>query len=119
LERLERWVEKMTVRYTPEFPDEYKQIIEGLMEKTGLRTQKDFFENTIALFGWAVREISRGNVIASLDEEAKTYSQIHMPSLMRVTPTTPPDSKSNGNGKNGRKVKPWTAEARELEKAHG
>jgi hypothetical protein len=74
-----------------EFPDDYKQIVTELMEKTGLRTQKDVFENALALFSWGVREVSRGRVIASLDEKSQTYAQIHMPALMKIEPLTPPE----------------------------
>jgi len=75
----------MSVRFNLEFPDDYKEFVGELMNKTGLRTQKDVFENSLALFSWAVREIERGRVIGSLDEREKTYAQIHMPALMTIT----------------------------------
>jgi hypothetical protein len=80
------------IRFNLEFPEDYKNIVADLMGKTNLRTQKDLFENALALFGWAVKEVSRGRVIASLDEEAKTYGELHMPALMNVA--TAPDNKS-------------------------
>ena len=94
------WCNNMTARFNLEFPDDYKHIIRDLMTSTGLATQKDVFENSLALFGWAVREVARGRVIASLDEKDKTYNQIHMPSLMKVAASSAL-GKEEPNGEGG------------------
>lgn len=78
----------MSTRFNLEFPDEYKEIVGDLMQRTGLRTQKDVFENALALFVWGIKEVSRGRVIASLDEDAMTYNEIHMPALMAAAPVS-------------------------------
>ena len=78
------------------------------MTSTGLTTQKDVFENSLALFGWAVREVARGRVIASLDEKDKTYNQIHMPSLMKVASSSALVNKeepTDGDGNDGARPK--------------
>ena len=77
----------MTTRFNIELHDDYKIIVDQLRQKTGLRNQKDVFESALAIFGWAVRETSRGRAIASLDEDAQTYVVIHTPALMNVEAT--------------------------------
>ncbi len=71
-------------RYTIELSPEYQQVIGDLIEATGLRTQKDVFESSIALLSWAIREVARGRIITSLDEKTKTYAELQMPVLMRA-----------------------------------
>ena len=93
----------MSARFNLEFPDDYKQIIRDLMTSTGLATQKDVFENSLALFGWAVREVARGRVIASLNQEDKTYNEIHMPSLMKVASSSALAGKEESNGEGASK----------------
>jgi hypothetical protein len=73
-----------TQRYTIELSPEYQQVIADLMSATKLRTQKDLFENSIALMAWAVREVARGRLITSFDEDSKTYAELQMPALMSV-----------------------------------
>jgi hypothetical protein len=93
----------MSARFNLEFPDDYKEIVAELMTKTGLRTQKDVFENALALFSWAVRETARKRVIASLDEDEKTYAQIHMPPLMKVaSDALLPPKQERGDQEGGR-----------------
>ncbi len=72
----------MVARFNLELAPEAKSITAQIMTKTGLRTQAAVFENALALLSWAVREVSRGRVIASLDEEKKHYAELHMPALM-------------------------------------
>jgi hypothetical protein len=87
-------------RFNIEFTDEHVKLVGELMEKTGLRTQKDLFENAVALFSWAVKEVARGRMIASVDEENKAYAELHMPALMRVTSNpSPPRGKSGSREK--------------------
>lgn len=69
-------------RYTIELSPEYQQAIGDLIEATGLRTQKDVFESSIAILTWAVREVARGRIITSFDEKSKTYAELQMPALM-------------------------------------
>jgi hypothetical protein len=71
-------------RYTMELSPEYQQAVGSLLEATGLRTQKDVFESSIALLSWAVKEVARGRIITSFDETSKTYAELHMPVLMQA-----------------------------------
>jgi hypothetical protein len=76
----------MADRFTLAFPDGYRDLIDGLQAKTGIKTQTDLFENAVALFAWAVKEIGRGKKIASVDDRRKSYNEIHMPALMTIKP---------------------------------
>lgn len=85
---------RQLTRFNIELSDNLAEVVSELIKKTGLRTQKDVFENSLGLFAWAVREVSRGRIIASLDEETKTYAELHMPALMGIStsslrPTVP------------------------------
>jgi len=74
----------MSARFNLELAPEAKGVVNHLMKETGLRTQAAVFENALALLSWAVREASRGRIIASLDEATKQYAELHMPALMGV-----------------------------------
>jgi len=74
----------MTSRFNLELAPDAKSVVAELMQKTGLRTQTDVFDYALALFAWSVREVGRGRVIASLDEQTKQYGELHMPPLMAV-----------------------------------
>lgn len=71
-----------TQRYTIELSQEYQRLIAGLIKATGLRTQKDVFESSLAILAWAVREVERGRIIASLDEATRSYAELQMPALL-------------------------------------
>ena len=73
-----------TQRYTMELSPDYQQVVANLIEATGLRTQKDVFESSIAILSWAVREVARGRIITSFDENSQTYAELQMPVLMTV-----------------------------------
>jgi hypothetical protein len=47
-------------------------------------TRKDLFNNALSLFDWAIGEVMKGRVIASLDEENKHYTKLAMPALMNA-----------------------------------
>lgn len=74
----------MTSRFNLELAPDAKNVVADLMQKTGLRTQTDVFEYALALFAWSVREVGRGRVITSLDEQTKQYGELQMPPLMAV-----------------------------------
>lgn len=71
-------------RYTIELSPEYQKVIAELSEVTGLRTQKDVFETSIAMLAWAAREVARGRIITSLNEATNTYAELQMPALLAV-----------------------------------
>jgi len=58
-----------------------ERVLSSIKRSTGLTTYKDIFNNSIALFEWAIRQRSEGRVIASLDERTKRYKEMTMPAL--------------------------------------
>jgi hypothetical protein len=59
------------------------QLLNELKE-FGIGTKKDLFNNALALFEWAVRERKRTRIIASVDESADRYHEVHLPVLDRI-----------------------------------
>ena len=58
--------------------------IEALMEKCGVNTKKELFNNAFVLLDWAVGEREKGNLIASINEAAEKYRELQMPILNHV-----------------------------------
>jgi hypothetical protein len=55
--------------------------LDALADQCGLGTRKELFNNALSLFEWAIREVSHGRIIASVDEAADRYKELHMPAL--------------------------------------
>jgi len=68
-----------------ELSEDRNKELEALMEKTGIRTKKDLFNNALTLLEWAVKEKRSGRIIASVDEREKKFKEIVMPALENVT----------------------------------
>jgi len=64
--------------------DQQVRDIDALMEKCGVSTKKELFNNAFVLLDWAVKEREKGNVIASIDEETQKYRELHMPILNSI-----------------------------------
>ena len=54
------------------------------MHVCDLETRKDLFNSALSLFDWAVEEVMKGRVIASLDEQDKHYTKMAMPALLNA-----------------------------------
>jgi len=67
-----------------ELSEDRNKELEALMEKTGIRTKKDLFNNALTLLEWAVKEKRSGRIIASVDEREKKFKEIVMPALENV-----------------------------------
>lgn len=66
------------------FDDEGTELIEELKLLTGLKTNKDLFNNAITLFDWAVAQVIRGRTLVSLDEQKADPQYLVMPSLQHA-----------------------------------
>jgi hypothetical protein len=75
-------MERTMVRLQLEFPESRVKAIEELMSLTGILTKKDFFNNALTLFKWAIEERRAGRQIASLD--GGLYRELRMPALDSV-----------------------------------
>jgi hypothetical protein len=55
-----------------------------LMATCHIDTRKDLFNSALSLFEWAVLEVSKGKMIASVDNEAMRLTELSMPALLGV-----------------------------------
>jgi hypothetical protein len=55
--------------------------LDELAERCGLKTRKDLINNALTLFEWAVEEVSKGRVVASVDEKEEKYREVTLPAL--------------------------------------
>ena len=72
------------VRIQLDVPFERNKEIEDLMKRTSTSTKKEFINNALTLLEWAIEETENGRVIASLDEQNKSYKELVMPILAAV-----------------------------------
>jgi hypothetical protein len=57
------------------------ELLTKLMEQCELPTKKAVLENALAVFGWAVAEIQKGNSVAAINEAKKVYRELTMPAF--------------------------------------
>lgn len=58
--------------------------LEAVMETCGFETKKELFNNALSFFEAAVEESLKGNDIASINEDRKTYNRMILPALTRA-----------------------------------
>jgi len=75
----------MRIQY--ELSDKENAEIELLMKDTGIKTKRDFINNAITLFEWAINERKNGRIIGSIDEKNNKYKEIIMPSMTNIRST--------------------------------
>jgi hypothetical protein len=73
-----------TYRIQIDLPEDRYHEIDNLIEQCGFSTKKEFFDNNITLFKWAVRQAMKGLSVASVDERRKLYTELQMPFLERI-----------------------------------
>jgi len=73
------------VRIQLDLPDEQVAELDERMAETKLRTRKDFFNNALTLFDWAIKQKKAGRVIAAIDESQDIVKELLMPALENVT----------------------------------
>ncbi|MFM0367881.1 hypothetical protein [Paraburkholderia aspalathi] len=78
----------MTVRIQFDVAEDQWEEMKALMDKCGMDTRKELFNNAYALLDWAVRERARGNVIASINDKTKQVKELEMPIFGRISSTT-------------------------------
>lgn len=70
-----------TVRVQIDIAENRMRELEELMRVCDIATKKELFNNALTLFEWAVREVRKGNSIASVNEEEERYRHLEMPVL--------------------------------------
>ncbi len=72
------------VRLQLEMDESRLKVIEKLMQLTDLHTKKEFINNALTLFKWAIEERQHGRQIASVDAAGQAYRELRMPALDTV-----------------------------------
>lgn len=74
----------MNTRVQLEFSEVKIKEIEHLMKELGIVTRKDYFNNALTLFKWAIDERREGRSIASIDNQTNRYRELLMPALAGI-----------------------------------
>jgi hypothetical protein len=68
-----------TMRVQLDMSEEKVQEIEKIMNESGVKTKKEFFNLAISLLKWAIQQKKDGNIIASVDEKKDKYKELMLP----------------------------------------
>ncbi len=71
----------MNTRVQLELSEVKIKEIEHLMKELGIVTRKDYFNNALTIFKWAIAERREGRSIASIDNQTSRYRELLMPAL--------------------------------------
>jgi hypothetical protein len=63
--------------------------MDALMAECGFAARKEFLNNAITFFKWAVRHSKDGHAIAAIDEGSSKYHELQMPVLDRLRAAAP------------------------------
>jgi hypothetical protein len=78
-----------TTRVQLVLPAERVRMLDQLATDAGITTRKDLFSNALTLLNWAVREVKRGRIIASVDPTTQRFTELNMPMLDAVASRAP------------------------------
>jgi len=77
------------VRLQVEMTKERINSIDKLAEITGMASRKEVLDNALTILAWAVREVSSGKIIASMNLKDSTFRELAMPCLDTVIENVP------------------------------
>ena len=72
------------MRIQLDLADENVAQLQQLIEKAGVHTYKELFDNALALLNWAIEERQLGRRIGSIDETEQAYRELGMKILEGV-----------------------------------
>ena len=78
------------MRVQLDLPVHRVEVLDRLALEAGLSTRKDLMSNALTLLQWAVKEVRRGRVIASVDDKEGRMIELHMPFLSALSSDTRP-----------------------------
>lgn len=58
--------------------------IDSLMKECGITSRKEYFDNALTLFEWAIEESKKGHTIATVDIQAANYNPVLLPVLIQI-----------------------------------
>jgi hypothetical protein len=89
-------------------------LLEELKALTGLKQHKEFFNNAITLFDWAVLQAISGRIVASMDEKNKNYKELIMPPIEYAARLNPEKKTAAIERRRGASVEPTESEVNTL-----
>ena len=69
------------VRIQIDFAEDRVRDMDSLMERCGITTRKDLFNNALSILEWAIEEQEAAKVVASVDRDGERYVILRMPAL--------------------------------------
>jgi hypothetical protein len=72
------------VRILLEFPEDQIKKIDRIMEKTNIKTRKEYFNNALTLLEWAIEVRERQEIVASVNRKAGQFSELRMPIFSNI-----------------------------------
>jgi hypothetical protein len=73
------------VRILLEFPEDKIKKLDELMEKTGVTSKKEYFNNALTLLEWAIEIREHNEIVASVNRKAGKFSELRMPIFSNIT----------------------------------
>jgi hypothetical protein len=64
-----------------DFAESEMEEIDELVQKCGLATKKDLFNNALTILRWAVRQVESGHDVAAIDRNSERFLILTMPIL--------------------------------------
>ena len=74
----------MKMRLQLDLSETRVKALDALMKECDIVTRKELFNNALALLQWAVDELKRGNIIASVSENEERYRELQMPIFANI-----------------------------------
>lgn len=68
-------------KFQIEISREKNKEIQDLMTKTGISTKREYFNTALTVLNWIIHEKERFRIIASVDEENKSYKELVIASI--------------------------------------
>jgi hypothetical protein len=69
-----------------EFDETRIRLLDEIKQRAGLRDYKEILNNGITLLDWATRERAAGRIVATMNENTRSYKKLKMEALERVIP---------------------------------
>jgi len=76
------------MRLNFEINEDQMNSFKALQQRTGAGTMKDLVNNALTILEWAVDETAKGNEVAALNEDDKSYRILVTPLLQHVARQT-------------------------------
>lgn len=79
-----------TVRVQFDMRESHLRTLEDVMERAGIDSRKEMFNQALNLLEWAVRQKQEGRMVASVDPTEGKFRELSMPILDKQDPRNAP-----------------------------